>query len=330
MEPNSEQYVAIEMNPRLSRSSALASKATGYPLAYMSAKIGLGYGLHELTNTITKRTTACFEPSLDYVVCKHPRWDFAKFDLVERKLGPTMKSVGEVMGVGRTFEESLQKAIRMLDTGMDGLVLNRRPSGDYTEEYLEDRLEHFDDMILYHVAAAISAGFETSRISRLSSIDPWFVEKIRHIVELSGRVKDARHDADLMLEAKAAGFSDSQIARASGTQPGQIRSARKSWGWCRGQTDRLAGRRVAGGDQLPVPDVWRDRPRHSGAARQAGVVVVGAGPYRIGSSVEFDWGTVNMVWGIRDNGKMPVSVVNCNPRPSPPTMTYATGSTSRS
>ena len=314
LEPNSEKYVAIEMNPRLSRSSALASKATGYPLAYMSAKIGLGYGLHELTNTITKRTTACFEPSLDYVVCKHPRWDFAKFDLVERKLGPTMKSVGEVMGVGRTFEESLQKAIRMLDIGMDGLVLNRRPPGDYTEEYLEDRLARFDDMILYHVAAAISAGFETSRISRLSSIDPWFVEKIRHIVELSGRVKDARHDTDLMREAKAAGFSDSQIARASGTQPDQIRNARKSMGVVPRvkQIDSLAAEWPAATNYLYLTYGGTD---HDIAVPpdKRGVVVVGAGPYRIGSSVEFDWGTVNMVWGIRDNGKMPVSVVNCNP-----------------
>jgi carbamoyl-phosphate synthase large subunit len=139
LEPNSDRYVAIESNPRLSRSSALASKATGYPLAYMSAKIGLGYNLSELVNRITKSTTACFEPSLDYIVCKHPRWDFSKFELVNRKLGPTMKSVGEVMAVGRTFEESLQKSIRMLDIGNDGLVLNRTNGKTFDEEELEDK-----------------------------------------------------------------------------------------------------------------------------------------------------------------------------------------------
>lgn len=314
LDPNSERYVAIEVNPRLSRSSALASKATGYPLAYMSAKIGLGYGLHELTNTITKRTTACFEPSLDYIVCKHPRWDFAKFDLVERKLGPTMKSVGEVMGVGRTFEESLQKAIRMLDIGMDGLVLNRHPAERYTEEDLEDRLVNFDDMILYHVAAAISAGFDTARISRLSSIDPWFVEKIRRIVGIAGRLKDAPRDEALMREAKASGFSDPQIGRACGEAPAHIRKVRQGMGVLPQvkQIDSLAAEWPAATNYLYLTYGGAD---HDIAVRpdQHGVVVIGAGPYRIGSSVEFDWGTVNMVWGIREHGKMPVSVVNCNP-----------------
>ena len=160
LEPNSDRYVAIEINPRLSRSSALASKATGYPLAYMSAKIGLGYNLSELVNRITKNTTACFEPSLDYIVCKHPRWDFEKFELVNRRLGPTMKSVGEVMAVGRTFEESFQKAIRMLDIGNDGLVLNRLDGKEYTEEEIENKLSHHDDRILYHVAIALKMGFQ--------------------------------------------------------------------------------------------------------------------------------------------------------------------------
>ena len=155
LDADSDRYVAIEINPRLSRSSALASKATGYPLAYMSAKIGLGYSLPELVNRITKSTTACFEPSLDYVVCKHPRWDFSKFDQVNRKLGVTMKSVGEVMAVGRTFEESLQKAIRMLDIGNDGLVLNRVNGKKYDEEEIEEKLSHHDDQILYNVAIAL-------------------------------------------------------------------------------------------------------------------------------------------------------------------------------
>ena len=309
----SEKYVAIEMNPRLSRSSALASKATGYPLAYMSAKICLGYGLHELTNAITQKTTACFEPSLDYIVCKHPRWDFAKFDLVERRLGPTMKSVGEVMGVGRTFEESLQKAIRMLDSGMDGLVLNRFGSQQYTEEDLEERLMHFNDRILYHVAAAIELGFDTDRISRLSAIDPWFIEKIRNMVEMAGRLKNLP-DRATMQEAKAWGFSDVQIGRACGKTASQIRAVRKGMGILPQvkQIDSLAAEWPAATNYLYMTYGGSDHdiavPRDERA-----VMVVGAGPYRIGSSVEFDWGTVNMVWGIRNHGRVPVSVVNCNP-----------------
>lgn len=309
----SEKYVAIEMNPRLSRSSALASKATGYPLAYMSAKIGLGYGLHELTNAITQKTTACFEPALDYVVCKHPRWDFAKFDLVERRLGPTMKSVGEVMGVGRTFEESLQKAIRMLDSGMDGLVLNRFDPKQYTEEDLEERLMHFNDRILYHVAAAVERGFDTDRISRLSAIDPWFIEKIRNIVEVAGRLKKPP-DHTTMREAKALGFSDAQIGRAGGKTTAQIRTVRKGMGILPQvkQIDSLAAEWPAATNYLYMTYGGTDHDIVVPQDERA-VVVVGAGPYRIGSSVEFDWGTVNMVWGIRDNSRVPVSVVNCNP-----------------
>lgn len=314
LDPDSEKYVAIEVNPRLSRSSALASKATGYPLAYMSAKIGLGYGLHELTNTITKKTTACFEPSLDYIVCKHPRWDFAKFDMVERRLGPTMKSVGEVMGIGRTFEESLQKAIRMLDIGMDGLVLNRFPTKEYAEEELEYRLGHMDDRILHNVVAAIRAGFSTDRITKLSAIDPWFVEKIRHIVQVQSSMI-ASKDTGMLREAKMAGFSDVQISRAWGKTEFQVRSLRKEM--CilpvLKQIDSLAAEWPAATNYLYMTyggdahDIIRPDDDNRGA------MVVGAGPYRIGSSVEFDWGTVNMVWGIREHGKMPVSVVNCNP-----------------
>lgn len=311
--PESEDYVAIEMNPRLSRSSALASKATGYPLAYMSAKIGLGYGLHELTNAITKRTTACFEPSLDYIVCKHPRWDFAKFDLVDRRLGPTMKSVGEVMGVGRTFEESLQKAIRMLDMGMDGLVLNRYELGTYTDEEIEEKLMRFDDHILYHVAAAVAAGFDTARISRISAIDPWFVEKIRNIVDITGRLTKMPDDTG-MREAKAAGFSDVQIGRACGETANHVRATRKAMGILPHvkQIDSLAAEWPAATNYLYMTYGGTDHDI-TVLAKDRGAMVVGAGPYRIGSSVEFDWGTVNMVWGIRENGRMPVSVVNCNP-----------------
>ncbi|RNJ74934.1 MAG: carbamoyl-phosphate synthase large subunit, partial [Nitrosopumilus sp. D6] len=311
--PDSDQYVAIEINPRLSRSSALASKATGYPLAYMSAKIGLGYNLPELVNRITKNTTACFEPSLDYIVCKHPRWDFAKFELVNRRLGPTMKSVGEVMGIGRTFEESLQKAIRMLDIGNDGLVLNRSNGTTYTEEEIEDKLAHHDDMILYNVAIALKMGITINRIYQLSSIDPWFVEKIANIVKVESKIISSDLDSKMLWEAKKTGFSDRQIARAKEKSADEVRALRKKLGIIPAvkQIDTLAAEWPAvtnylymtyGGDSHDV-----ESPKGNG------IVVVGAGPYRIGSSVEFDWGTVNMVWGLQENGQKDITVVNCNP-----------------
>ena len=312
--PDSDRYVAIEINPRLSRSSALASKATGYPLAYMSAKIGLGYNLSELVNHITKSTTACFEPSLDYIVCKHPRWDFSKFELANRRLGPTMKSVGEVMAVGRTFEESLQKAIRMLDIGNDGLVLNRETGATYDEEGIEERLSHHDDCILYHVAAALKMGITVERIYHLSAIDPWFIEKIRNIVSVEESVKSSELDAAALWKAKRTGFSDRQIARAKDITPDSVRELRKDLGVLPSvkQIDTLAAEWPAvtnylymtyGGGESDIrvsPD-------------EKGIVVIGAGPYRIGSSVEFDWGTVNMVWGLQESGEKNVSVVNCNP-----------------
>ena len=350
LDKDSDRYAAIEINPRLSRSSALASKATGYPLAYMSAKIGLGHSLPELANRITRSTTACFEPSLDYVVCKHPRWDFAKFERVNRRLGVTMKSVGEVMAVGRTFEESLQKAIRMLGAGDDGLVLNRAgrgPSGAGSpDEDLEDRLAHHDDRILHYVAEAVRRGMPAARIHSLSAIDPWFVEKIAGIVRMGGELEGAAGagagaeaaapaaaqasssppapgparpglpglTAPLLGRAKRMGFSDLQIARAASSTEAEVRRARKDAGIVPSvkQIDTLAAEWPAqtnylyvtyggGSDDISVPPEGR------------GIVVLGAGPYRIGSSVEFDWGTVNMVWGLKERGERNVAVVNCNP-----------------
>ena len=314
LDPDSDKYVAIEINPRLSRSSALASKATGYPLAYMSAKIGLGYTLPELVNRITKTTTACFEPSLDYIVCKHPRWDFEKFELVNRNLGPTMKSVGEVMAIGRTFEESLQKAIRMLDIGNDGLVLNRTNGKTYDEEELEQHLSHHDDHILYYVAAALKIGISSERIYKLSAIDPWFIEKIKNIVDVECRLKSEEIDTSLLWHAKKLGFSDKQIGKAKNKQADEIRQLRKKLGILPSvkQIDTLAAEWPAvtnylyltyGGNQHDISISDDDK----------GIVVMGAGPYRIGSSVEFDWGTVNMVWGLQENGEKNVIVVNCNP-----------------
>jgi carbamoyl-phosphate synthase large subunit len=314
LEPNSDRYVAIEINPRLSRSSALASKATGYPLAYMSAKIGLGHTLPELVNSITKTTTACFEPSLDYIVCKHPRWDFAKFELANRKLGPTMKSVGEVMAIGRTFEESLQKAIRMLDIGNDGLVLNRENGNVYDVEDIENHLLNPNDHILYYVAAALKKGISIEKIYKLSAIDPWFIEKIKNIVEIEAELKEKQLDSQLMKKAKHLGFSDRQIGRAKQNDELEIRKIRKEMGIVPviKQIDTLAAEWPAKTNYLYLTYGGTESDIKVSADQQ-GVIVLGAGPYRIGSSVEFDWGTVNMVWGMQENGESNVIVVNCNP-----------------
>lgn len=314
LDADSDRYVAIEINPRLSRSSALASKATGYPLAYMSAKIGLGYSLPELVNRITKSTTACFEPSLDYVVCKHPRWDFAKFDQVNRKLGVTMKSVGEVMAIGRTFEESLQKAIRMLDIGNDGLVLNRTNGTKYTEEEIEFKLSHHDDQILYNVAIALKMGISSERIYKLSAIDPWFIQKIQNIVDAENKLKESELNESVMWDIKKLGFSDKQIARSKDKSPDEVREIRKKLGVIPSikQIDTLAAEWPAVTNYLYLTYGGHSHDIEIPKDEQ-GIVVVGAGPYRIGSSVEFDWGTVNMVWGLQENGEKNVSVVNCNP-----------------
>jgi carbamoyl-phosphate synthase large subunit len=314
LEPESDRYVAIEINPRLSRSSALASKATGYPLAYMSAKIGLGHTLPELVNSITKTTTACFEPSLDYIVCKHPRWDFAKFELANRKLGPTMKSVGEVMSIGRTFEESLQKAIRMLDIGNDGLVLNGVNRNSYDVEDIENHLLNPNDNILYYVAAALKKGISIEKIQKLSAIDPWFIEKIKNIVETEHELTEKQLNAVLLRKAKHFGFSDRQIARAKQKEEFEVRKLRKDLGITPvvKQIDTLAAEWPAKTNYLYVTYGGSENDIKI-SSDQRGVMVLGAGPYRIGSSVEFDWGTVNMVWGLKENGERNVVVVNCNP-----------------
>ncbi len=313
LDPDSDRYVAIEMNPRLSRSSALASKATGYPIAYMAAKINMGYTLPELVNHITKTTTACFEPSLDYIVCKHPRWDFTKFELANRNLGPTMKSVGEVMGVGRCFEESFQKAIRMLEIGNDGLVANRTPDKTLDIEEIENKLQNPDDKILYHVAAALKQGVSVERIYKLSAIDPWFIEKIKNIVDTEKQLKES-FDLKLLHEAKILGFSDKQVGRLVGKDDLEIRKIRKESGIIPTikRIDTLSAEWPAKTNYLYLTYGGAENDFEiDNKARK--IVVLGAGPYRIGSSVEFDWGTVNMVWGLKANGVNEVSVINCNP-----------------
>ncbi len=310
----SDKYAAIEINPRLSRSSALASKATGYPLAYMSAKIGLGYSLPELVNTITKKTTACFEPALDYIVCKHPRWDFTKFELANRNLGPTMKSVGEVMAIGRNFEEVLQKSIRMLDIGRDGLVLNRQNGKSFDNEQIEEHLQTPDDNILYYVVAALHKGISIDKIYQLSAIDPWFLKKINNIVEIERKLKASTLDHKLLSDAKKFGFSDKQIGRATKKEELEIRKIRKDLNIVPvvKQIDTLAAEWPAQTNYLYLTYGGTENDI-SVTKKDNGVIVLGAGPYRIGSSVEFDWGTVNMVWGLQDGGQKNVSVVNCNP-----------------
>ncbi|MFP6585680.1 MAG: carbamoyl-phosphate synthase large subunit, partial [Candidatus Nitrosopelagicus sp.] len=312
LDQSSDEYAAIEINPRLSRSSALASKATGYPLAYMSAKIGLGYSLPELVNTITKKTTACFEPALDYIVCKHPRWDFTKFELANRSLGPTMKSVGEVMAIGRNFEEVLQKSIRMLDIGKDGLVLSRQNGESLDDEQIEEHLQTPDDNILYHVVAALHKGISIEKIYQLSAIDPWFLKKINNIVEVERRLKSSTLDHKLLSDAKKFGFSDRQIGQAVNKEELEVRKIRKDLGVIPvvKQIDTLAAEWPAETNYLYLTYGGTDNDI-SIASADSGIIVLGAGPYRIGSSVEFDWGTVNMVWGLQDGGQKNVIVVNC-------------------
>ena len=316
LDPLSESYCAIEINARLSRSSALASKATGYPLAYMAAKMGLGYSLTELVNSITKATTACFEPSLDYVVLKMPRWDFRKFELVNRRIGTSMKSVGEVMAIGRTFEEVLQKAIRMNDAGKMGLVGNEQ---DLREELeiIEQKLLYPSDEILFDVVKAMRLGIPISRINKLSTIDSWFLIKIKNIVDMYDKLREvdvSDISEGVLRDAKKYGFSDSQVGQCLGVKELSARKLRQKLGInpVVKQVDTLAAEWPAktnylyltyGGDKDDI--VYRKGTNT--------VMVLGAGPYRIGSSVEFDWGTVNMVWGLKNNGTKSVSVINCNP-----------------
>lgn len=358
LDPTSEKYCVIEINARLSRSSALASKATGYPLAYMAAKISLGYTLPELINRITKATTACFEPSLDYVVLKLPRWDFRKFELVKRKLGSTMKSVGEVMSIGRSFEEVLQKAIRMAETGKDGLVANSRIVSavnpilgtrsydqfnashgsragvlkdtireDLTNsiqekenidsiESLEQALLYPTDEILFEVVRAMREGMTIKRISSLTSIDQWFLIRIKNIVDMEYVLlgQSGINQANIK-EAKRLGFADKQIGRCLGIDELKIRSLRQSFGIkpVIKQIDTLAAEWPARTNYLYLTYGGQFDDIEVKADNNGRIIVLGAGPYRIGSSVEFDWGTVNTVWGLKENGAKDVSIINCNP-----------------
>ena len=317
LHPRSEEYRAIEINARMSRSSALASKATGYPLAYIAAKLAIGYLLPELINKVTGITTACFEPALDYLVVKIPRWDLRKFRNVDPHLGPQMKSVGEVMAIGRTFEEALQKAVRMLDIGRMGVV------GDDDEpeplESLLDALENPTDERLFKVAKAIKMGVPIEKIYELSGIDPWFLYKIRNIVEMEKRLKTLRlsdkEAPEVIREAKRLGFSDAQIAKYLGIDEMEVRRFRKRFGIIPvvKQIDTLAAEWPAKTNYLYITYSGDEDDIKLDSRGKKKVIVLGAGVFRIGSSVEFDWSGVNTIWALKRRGIDEAIMVNYNP-----------------
>ena len=320
-DPQSEDYRVIEVNARLSRSSALASKATGYPLAFVAAKLGMGYGLFELKNSVTKTTSAFFEPALDYVVCKIPRWDLSKFRGVDKELGSSMKSVGEVMAIGRNFEEAIQKGLRMIGQGMHGFVENK----ELQIEDIDAALREPTDKRVFIISKAMHKGYTVDQIHDLTKIDKWFLNKLKHIIDIDEELKRKNIntlDKQLLREAKVYGFTDFQIARAVGLEeecPNMhkammlVRRLRKGFGILPvvKQIDTLAAEYPAQTNYLYVTyagvasDVTFSNDRKS-------VIVLGSGAYRIGSSVEFDWCGVQALNTIRRHGYRSV-MINYNP-----------------
>jgi carbamoyl-phosphate synthase large subunit len=310
LDKKSDDYRIIEVNPRLSRSSALASKATGYPLAHIAAKLALGYSLTELPNSITKKTMACFEPALDYVVVKIPRWDLIKFKRASKKIGSEMKSVGEVMSIGRTFEEALQKAIRMLQVGMYGVVCN-----DIAFEDLEQELKNPTDLRIFAVAEAVRDFDDIDRIHELTQIDRWFLHKIRNIVNMEMDLREHSCSAlpgDVIRSAKRLGFSDKQIALTLGCEELDVRKIRKSAGIMPfvKQIDTLGAEYPAQTNYLYLTYSGEEDDIDFSDSNK--VIVLGSGSYRIGSSVEFDWCCVNAVLTLRDLGYRTL-MINYNP-----------------
>ena len=322
-DPESEDYRVIEVKARLSRSSALASKATGYPLAFVAAKLGLGYGLFDLKNSVTKTTSAFFEPALDYVVCKIPRWDLGKFHGVDKELGSSMKSVGEVMAIGRTFEEAIQKGLRMIGQGMHGFVENK----ELVIPDIDKALHEPTDKRIFVISKAFRAGYTIDQVHELTKIDKWFLQKLMNIMNTSEELHQwgnnhkqiADLPADLLKQAKRQGFSDFQIARAIGYEGDMedgslyVRNYRKSLGIVPvvKQIDTLAAEYPAQTNYLYLT--------YSGTANDVtylgdhrSIVVLGSGAYRIGSSVEFDWCGVQALNTIRKEGWRSV-MINYNP-----------------
>ena len=320
-DPKSEDYRVIEVNARLSRSSALASKATGYPLAFVAAKLGMGYGLFELKNSVTKTTSAFFEPALDYVVCKIPRWDLSKFRGVDKELGSSMKSVGEVMAIGRNFEEAIQKGLRMIGQGMHGFVENK----ELEIEDIDAALREPTDKRVFVISKAMHKGYTVDQIHDLTKIDKWFLEKLKHIIDIDEAMKKCNIntlDRELLRTAKVYGFTDFQIARAVGLEDELksmrkaslvVRSRRKNYGILPvvKQIDTLAAEYPAQTNYLYVTyagvksDITFENDKRS-------IIVLGSGAYRIGSSVEFDWCGVQALNTIRKEGYRSI-MINYNP-----------------
>lgn len=320
-DPKSEDYRVIEVNARLSRSSALASKATGYPLAFVAAKLGMGYGLFELKNSVTKTTSAFFEPALDYVVCKIPRWDLSKFRGVDKELGSSMKSVGEVMAIGRNFEEAIQKGLRMIGQGMHGFVENKELKIDDIDAALREPT----DKRVFVISKAMHKGYSVDDIHELTKIDKWFLEKLKHIIDIDEAMKKCNIntlDKELLRTAKVYGFTDFQIARAVGLEQEMnsmakaglvVRQLRKNYGILPvvKQIDTLAAEYPAQTNYLYVTyagvksDITFENDHRS-------IIVLGSGAYRIGSSVEFDWCGVQALNTIRKEGYRSI-MINYNP-----------------
>ncbi len=320
-DPVSEDYRVIEVNARLSRSSALASKATGYPLAFVAAKLGMGYGLFELKNSVTKTTSAFFEPALDYVVCKIPRWDLSKFRGVDKELGSSMKSVGEVMAIGRNFEEAIQKGLRMIGQGMHGFVENK----ELEIPNIDAALREPTDKRVFVISKAMHKGYTVDQIHDLTKIDKWFLQKLKHIIDIDEKLKSVNVNTlskELLRTAKVCGFTDFQIARAIGLENEignmhkammVVRSLRKNYGILPvvKQIDTLAAEYPAQTNYLYVT--------YAGVASdiqfvndKRSVIVLGSGAYRIGSSVEFDWCGVQALNTIRREGYRSI-MINYNP-----------------
>ncbi len=311
LNPQTGDYRVIEVNARLSRSSALASKATGYPLAFIAAKLALGFGLTDLKNSITQSTMACFEPALDYVVVKIPRWDLKKFRRVSTRLGSGMKSVGEVMAIGRSFEEALQKALRMLDIGVIGLIGNEQLKFDDVRE----ELRHPTDERVFAIAQAIASGMTVEEVQKLTNIDKWFLFKIKNILEVEkslGQYANGICPRGILVEAKKAGFSDFQIAKVLRTTEDDVRAMRKNYGLhpCVKQIDTLAAEYPAQTNYLYL--TYHGEADDVEYEQTSSVIVLGSGVYRIGSSVEFDWCCVNAVMTLRKLG-YPTVLINYNP-----------------
>ncbi len=310
LNPNSEDYRIIEVNARLSRSSALASKATGYPLAFIATKIAIGYALNEVANIITQETSANFEPALDYVALKFPRWDLQKFQQVSTLLGSEMKSVGEVMSLGRNFEEVLQKAIRMLDVSMNGFTGN-----SLRFENLDKELSEPSDKRIFAISQALQQGYSIEKIHELTKITKWFLYKMKNIIDLQKEISDKKLnsvDYDLMKELKQKGFSDYQIAQSTNTTELEVRKHRKSLNVIPvvKQIDTMAAEFPAQTNYLYLTYNGVEDDIQLGEKDQ--IIVLGSGAYRIGSSVEFDWCCVNAVNQINKSGYKSI-MINCNP-----------------